>query len=194
MDNFKLHITEHACKRYINRYNPALASIGNYNKRIAHAKKYIRLLYKEAVQINCDNDSRTMFNKEYNLKFIVRNKRIITLYTGNTKRNRKKNKRRSNKVADKFIIISMPDGSRWKISYAVLLVRYMNHKGTRIRALSELDTYNEIPCSVEERMKLIRSELTWSEIRDTAVCIKAPRQSDYEGGWRDGNMEVVDDK
>lgn len=189
MTKSKIHITDHACERYINRYNPALASITTAETRLTKTRNYIFMLFESAELVEVHGESHIYLNREYNLKFIFRGGKIVTLYPGSTKKT-KRNNRRKSKVDNKYIIITMPDGSQWKLAYAVLLVRYMNYKGMRIRSLKEASSNDNIPASIEERIKLIRSEFTWSQIRDIATLIKPPREADYESGWRDGEMEI----
>jgi hypothetical protein len=191
MPKNKIYITDHACESYINRFNPALASIPDKQARLTKTRNYIFMLFNNAEPVSTTDKGQMLLNREYNLKFIFRNGRIITLYPGRSKRERRNNKRR-NKVVYKFIIITMPDGSKWKLSFAVLLVNYMNHKGTVIRNLSEIDKSTSIPSSTGERIKIIRSEFSWNQIRDLATCIKPPREVDYESGWRDGELELID--
>lgn len=190
MPKNKIYITDHACESYINRYNPALASIPDKEARLTKTRNYIFMLFKNAEPVSQNDNGQMLLNREYNLKFIFRNRRIITLYPGSSKKERRNNKRR-NKVVNKFLIITMPDGSKWKLSYTVLLVNYMNHKGYVIRDLNEVDKFNYIPDSIEDRIKLIRSEFSWNQIRDIATCIQPPREADYESGWRNGSMELV---
>lgn len=190
MPKNKIYITDHACESYINRYNPALASIPDKEARLTKTRNYIFMLFKNAEPVSQNENGQMLLNREYNLKFIFRNRRIITLYPGSSKKERRNNKRR-NEVVHKFLIITMPDGSKWELSYTVLLVNYMNHKGYVIRDLNEVDKFSDMPGSVEERIKLIRSEFSWNQIRDIATCIQPPREVDYESGWRNGSMELV---
>lgn len=188
--NKKVYITVHACERYIDRYNPALASIEDRTKRMKRARYYILLILDNAAKVREDTGADVLFNKEFNLNFILRKNKLITLFQGDTK---KKIKRRNKQMANGAIhlIISMPDGSKWKVAYALLLVKYITMKNIKdYRDLEAAARLAGLPPSIEERIEIFRKEIEWREIKTYAACVKYPRHADYQSGWESGELKM----
>ena len=76
-------ISEHICKRYIERINPQLSSIADYNKRLIAAKRAINVILKDAQYISDDSNGVLLISRTYNCSIIVRERVLITIFPPN---------------------------------------------------------------------------------------------------------------
>ncbi len=83
--NNKIEITEHICKRYIQRFNQNLASITNVKERLKAAEQAVKAIIMDAHYISDDKRGILLYSKTYDCCLIVRNKMLITLYKPDVK-------------------------------------------------------------------------------------------------------------
>lgn len=75
-----INITTHIAERYIERFNPQLASIADYNDRLIAARKAIKEILKDAEYISNDKKGVLMRSDTYKAFLIVNDKTLITIY------------------------------------------------------------------------------------------------------------------
>ena len=85
-----IEVTEHVCIRYIERFNPGLASINNVNNRMLKAKKAVLAIIDDARYVSDDVRGILLKSKSYNCYLIIRDRKLITIYPPRPKA--KKNK------------------------------------------------------------------------------------------------------
>lgn len=98
MKHTEIYLTEHVLLRYIERFNQNLNSITNYQQRLDRAKVAVKSMIEQAHYVSDNPSGVLLYSKLHNCNFIVRNKRLITLYTPV----KKKTKARENKTKDKI--------------------------------------------------------------------------------------------
>jgi len=82
-------ISEHICERYIERINPQLSSIKDYNTRLIAAKRAINVILKDAQYISDDGNGVLLISKTFNCAIIVRERVLITIFPPNKKKEKK---------------------------------------------------------------------------------------------------------
>jgi|GEM_PF-2924198 len=75
-----IEITTHIAERYIQRFNPQLASIVDYNQRLIEAKKAINHILEDAVYINNDERGVLLRSNTYKAYLVVNQRTLITIY------------------------------------------------------------------------------------------------------------------
>lgn len=102
----RLELTEHVCLRFIERFNPNLNSIKDYQSKIDRAKVAIKSIVENAHYVSDDPRGILLYSPTHNCNLIIRNKRLITLYPPDQKqkdREKKYNLARYKKAAnDRF--------------------------------------------------------------------------------------------
>jgi hypothetical protein len=83
-------ISEHIIERYIERINPQLQSITDYNKRLIAAKQAINVILKDAKYVSDDNNGVLLISKTFNCAIIVRERVLITMFSPNKIKKEKK--------------------------------------------------------------------------------------------------------
>ncbi len=85
-EDLELEITNHVCKRYIQRFNPQLDAINDFNDRLIAAKKAIIAILNTARYLSDDHRGILLKSSEYKCFLIIRNKTLVTIYPEGTKR------------------------------------------------------------------------------------------------------------
>ena len=81
MINSIVEITEHICQRFIERINPNLLSITDYNMRLRAAENAIKAILKEANYISDDKRGVLLRHETSKCDLIVQNRKLLTIYT-----------------------------------------------------------------------------------------------------------------
>ncbi len=81
MKHTEIVLTEHVLLRYIERFNQNLNSITNYQQRLDRARVAVKSMIEQAHYVSDNPSGVLLYSKLHNCNFIVRNKRLITLYT-----------------------------------------------------------------------------------------------------------------
>jgi 2-polyprenyl-3-methyl-5-hydroxy-6-metoxy-1,4-benzoquinol methylase len=76
----RVYLTDHICKRYIERFNPNLESITDINERLMRAKKAIILILSDANYVLDDINGVLLNSKTFDCKIVIRHRRLITIY------------------------------------------------------------------------------------------------------------------
>ena len=76
-----IELTEHVCLRYIERFNPNLNSIKDRQLRLDNAKVAIKSIIENAHYVSDDERGILLHSTLHNCNLIVRNKKLITLYS-----------------------------------------------------------------------------------------------------------------
>jgi hypothetical protein len=76
-------ISEHICERYIERINPQLSSIKDYNDRLTAVKRAINIVLNDAKYISDSVDGTLLCSKTYNCMIVVKDRILITIYQPN---------------------------------------------------------------------------------------------------------------
>jgi hypothetical protein len=84
-------ISEHIVERYIERLNPQLSSIKDYNARLIAAKHAINAILKDAQYISDSDNGVLLESKTFNCRIIVRDCILITIYEPNKSKKGKRN-------------------------------------------------------------------------------------------------------
>jgi hypothetical protein len=84
-----IEITEHICLRFIERFNPQLNTIEDYNERMNRAKMAVKSILSEARYLSDDDKGILMFSEVHNCYLIIKKKRLITLYPRDEKAKRR---------------------------------------------------------------------------------------------------------
>jgi hypothetical protein len=84
-------ITDHIVERYIERLNPQLSSIKDYNARLIAAKHAINAILKDAQYISDSDKGVLLGSKTFNCQIIIRDRILITIYEPNKSKNGKRN-------------------------------------------------------------------------------------------------------
>ncbi|MBI1936687.1 MAG: hypothetical protein HYS25_01040 [Ignavibacteriales bacterium] len=81
MNQKNIQITDHVCERYIERINPNLQSIRDYNSRLIAAKKAIKAVLQDAKYIS-DNERGILLRSDtFKCCLIISKRRLITIYS-----------------------------------------------------------------------------------------------------------------
>lgn len=101
-------------------------------------------------------------------------------------------------IEDKFLKVTMPDRSKWKIPVRVIAehrARYYAEKGVFSSLLESLkqDTlplFEDDECEIEDWSE---NNMCWTDVEKYAEKIKDEGLSaeDLEEGWRNGSKEIV---
>jgi hypothetical protein len=101
-------------------------------------------------------------------------------------------------LEDKYLRVTMPDGSRWDVPVIVIArdraahYAFENEDGSAEQSLAE-DTgplFLEDDYAIED---WAANEMDWSDVAPyaTRVVTPEPKPQDYQEGWVDGDKEVV---
>ncbi|MBX3008643.1 MAG: hypothetical protein KF816_11540 [Melioribacteraceae bacterium] len=74
-----IEISNHVCKRFIERFNPQLETVTNYNDRLRLAKNAINAILKDASYKSDDTRGILLISETFKAKLIVKNKTVITI-------------------------------------------------------------------------------------------------------------------
>lgn len=75
-----IKISDHICKRFIERFNPNLGAISNEQDQLMAARRVLAAVVLESNYKSDDSRGILLFNKQLNAQIIVRNKTLITIY------------------------------------------------------------------------------------------------------------------
>ena len=75
-----IEITEHICHRYMERINPNLLSIVDYNMRLKAAQKAIISILQDARYISDDNRGVLLRSDMFKCDLIVQQRVLLTIY------------------------------------------------------------------------------------------------------------------
>lgn len=81
MKRTEIELTEHVLLRYIERFNPNLNSIENYQHRMDRARVAVKSIIDSARYVSDDQRGILLYSQTHNCNLIVRNKKLITLYS-----------------------------------------------------------------------------------------------------------------
>jgi hypothetical protein len=84
-------ITDHIVERYIQRFNPQLSSIQDYNARLIAAKRAINVILKDAQYISDSENGVLLESKTFKCRIIVHDRILITIYETNKSKKGKRN-------------------------------------------------------------------------------------------------------
>ena len=76
---YDIEITEHACKRYIERFNQNLQSISKYNERLIAARKAIKTIFNDSKYLSDSKKGVILISRNYSAKLIIRERVLITI-------------------------------------------------------------------------------------------------------------------
>jgi hypothetical protein len=76
----EIELTEHVLLRYIERFNPNLNSIRDRQDRLDRARVAVKSMMEHAHYVSDDPRGVLLYSRIHNCNFIVRNKKLITLY------------------------------------------------------------------------------------------------------------------
>lgn len=91
-----IELTEHVLLRYIERFNPNLNSIADYQQRMDRAKVAVKSIIENARYVSDDPRGILLYSQHHNCSLIVRNKKLITLYAPIKKTKAREKKHRIN--------------------------------------------------------------------------------------------------
>lgn len=95
-------------------------------------------------------------------------------------------------ILDRWLLISMPDGSRWAVPIKIIAesrAKYYAENKDITEALNTLALFE----SDEDKIKNWAADaMTWVDVCNHAVKIEPPDLPDYQEGWANGDSEVVD--
>lgn len=75
-----IKISDHICKRFIERFNPNLGAITNETDQLMAARRVLAAVVQESLYKSDDSRGILLYNKQLNALIIVRNKTLITIY------------------------------------------------------------------------------------------------------------------
>ena len=87
-------LTEHVLIRYIERFNPNLASITNSDERFNRARMAVMCILKSAHYVSDDHRGVLLHSPSHNCNLIVQSKRLITIYSPGQKAQRREGKQK----------------------------------------------------------------------------------------------------
>ncbi len=86
----RIILTDHICERYIERINPNLESVTDVNDRLTMAKKAITAILNDARYVSDDDRGILMRSEMFNCNIIIKDRKLITIYTLTNDRIKKK--------------------------------------------------------------------------------------------------------
>lgn len=89
-----IELTEHVLLRDIERFNPNLNSIKDRQLRLDHAKVAVKSMIENAHYVSDDSRGVLLYSHMHNCNFIVRHKKLITLYPPIKKARQREEKRK----------------------------------------------------------------------------------------------------
>lgn len=99
-------------------------------------------------------------------------------------------------VLDKFLAVSMPDGSRWAVPVRIVaLNRAQHYQGEfddDIHKSMEEDTVPLFESDEYEIEDWAANNMDWKEISEHAKILEAPDLTDFQDGWINGEKEIID--
>lgn len=92
MHPIRIELTEHVCLRYIERFNQNLNSIKDYKEKLRRSEAAIRSILVSAHYVSDDSRGILLHSPLHKCNLIIRNRKLITLYTPDSKvKTREKN-------------------------------------------------------------------------------------------------------
>ena len=80
MNQINIEMSDYACKKYIERFSPDLASVRDVNERLRRAKIGIKSVLQSAHYVSDNEEGILLHSPLHKCNIIVRNRKLITLY------------------------------------------------------------------------------------------------------------------
>lgn len=99
----------------------------------------------------------------------------------------------------KYLLVTMPDDSRWKVPAKLVAEDRAKYYSLRDGGSPKdvLKTFNnEKQYTLEDDEELIdwaRNNLNWSDVSGQAVKVDDEATTDFQEGWVNGPMEVINE-
>ncbi len=91
--------------------------------------------------------------------------------------------------------VEMPDGSKWEVPVAIIALdraRYYAHEFQDVIESLNKDTLPLFQDSWGEIEDWARNNMDWGEVSMNAVCVEQPSKINYQDGWVDGEIQIVE--
>jgi hypothetical protein len=85
-----IRISDHICRRFIERFNPGLSAVTDEHRRLMIARRALNSILEDSIYVSDNTDGVLLYNKSLKANIIVRNSTFITIYSKNQKRNRER--------------------------------------------------------------------------------------------------------
>jgi len=104
-------------------------------------------------------------------------------------------------VENKFLKVTMPDGSKWKIPVRIIAehrARYYFEKKKEFKNLEESLKEDTLPLFEEDEYEIedwSSNKMDWTDVEKYAIKIKDNQMSseDFQEGWVNGEKEIVEE-
>ncbi len=104
-------------------------------------------------------------------------------------------------IENKFLKVTMPDGSKWKVSVRVIAehrARYYFEEKKEFESLEQslkedtLQLFEEDEYEVEDWSE---NKMNWSDVEKYAIQIKTSKMSseEFQEGWVNGMKEIINE-
>jgi hypothetical protein len=81
----KIEIGEHVCNRFIERFNPNLDAISSQPDKMDRARKALAAIVIDARYVSDNQNGVLLFNKQFNAKLIISNRKLRTIFQNSSK-------------------------------------------------------------------------------------------------------------
>jgi hypothetical protein len=98
----------------------------------------------------------------------------------------------------KVIQVTMGDGSVWEVpaeSIATNRARYYAERDTGTTSGTEFDEAFDNELAVQDGEDIIdwaQNNTNWSDVQGEARMVKPPNETDFQDGWVNGDMRIVE--
>ena len=103
-------------------------------------------------------------------------------------------------IADKFLKVTMPDGSKWKIPVRIIAEHrarcYVDNK--EFNSLEESLKEDTLPLFEDDEIEIeewAENCMNWSDVEKYAIQLKNNQMSceDFQEGWINGSKEIIEE-
>ncbi len=88
----EVDVSDHICIRYIERFNPNLNAITDYEKKMQRARIEIKSILESARYVSDSREGILLYSPVHKCNIIVRNRVLITLYKPSIKEKNRERK------------------------------------------------------------------------------------------------------
>lgn len=104
-------------------------------------------------------------------------------------------------IENKFLKVTMPDGSKWKVPVRIIAedrARYYFEDRKEFKSLEEslrkdtLPLFEEDECEIEDWAS---NNMNWEDVEKYAEQIKSSKMNyeDFQEGWINGEKEIIEE-
>lgn len=95
------------------------------------------------------------------------------------------------KPKEKYLRVTMPDGSKWDIPARRIALNRAEHYGKNSAPVISVE-FGFAMRNHDELIDWAANNMDWSDVKNEAINVRTPDQPDYQEGWVNGEKEVIE--